>query len=771
MMAREQQTRRPRQPCSGLALAAAVGISLVHWFPAPPGILLAIAFALGIYTLAQPRTLSCLLFAVCAFAALHEIRRHDSGARAFAEKLQTGSHVVQATGVVWSEPEQLAIWSRSNTGRFQLKLETVELGGRSERTHGQVMVHWAGVLPGYGDRVSVVAGASNLEPPRNPGQFDSAAHYRRSGIYSELRARYASDCLILSRGHGLASERLAIRARAWMKAQLALDLHDAPEVSGVMQSILLGLKSETGEDLRELFKRTGTMHLFAVSGLHVGMLAFIFWTLLKVLRVKRAPAVLIIVPLLAGYALITGWSPSCVRAAVMASVILCALLFERQPLTYNSLGAAALLILAWDTDQLFAPGFQFSFVLVLAIVLMAGAIQRSIRRIGAPDPFLPQALWSWRQKLGMLVWSRFAATLGVTLSAWIGSLLFTAGYFHLFSPAAILANLFAVLLAFCIVSLALLTVLNAGLSTWLAVTFNNANFLFVKILLATVQIFAKVPGGHFYVELPKGGAPSACEFTVLDLEGGGATHLRAGGHDWLLDCGSAPRYERIVLPYLRSRGVNWLDGLLLTHGDAQHVGGALAVLNDFAPRQIIDSLLKDRSSSRQALHAELARRRRGKALHMRGDRIALHRAASLRVLFPPAGLRRTAADDKGLVVMLEAEGKRALFMADSGFATEQWLLQHEPDLQAELLVKGEHAKDLSGTTGFLTRVQPQAAIVSGPGYGSSSAPLDAWEQSARALGIEVFRQDRCGAVQVELRNGTWELRGFFDGQTFRSRAR
>jgi competence protein ComEC len=258
---------------------------------------------------------------------------------------------------------------------------------------------------------------------------------------------------------------------------------------------------------------------------------------------------------------------------------------------------------------------------------------------------------------------------------------------------------------------------------------------------------------------------------VLDLEGGGATHLRVGEQDWLLDCGSAPRYERTVLPYLRSRGVNWLEGLLLTHGDAQHIGGALAAVNDFAPRQLIDTPLKDRSSSRRELHAELSRRARGKALHMRGDRLPLQPGTSLRVLFPPADLRRAAADDKALVVMLKAEGKRALFMSDSGFATEQWLLQHEPDLRAELLVKGLHAKDLSGTSGFLARVQPQAAIVSGPGYGASPAPLDAWEQSARARGIEVFRQDRCGAVQVELRDGTWELRGFFNGQTFRSRAR
>ena len=261
-------------------------------------------------------------------------------------------------------------------------------------------------------------------------------------------------------------------------------------------------------------------------------------------------------------------------------------------------------------------------------------------------------------------------------------------------------------------------VLALGVATLLVVPFwkagaafiNNANWLAAKLLLFVIKAFALLPGGHIYVEVPRLAAAPGCEFTVLDLRDGGAIHLRSGGSDWLLDCGSSFDYGRTVLPFLRSRGVNRLDGLLLTHGDTHHIGGALAALDDFHPRSVVDSPLQDRSPTRAQLHAELATRRLGKAICARGDFIRIAPQASLRVLFPPAGLKRSAADDKALVLQLESAGTRVLFMSDSGFNTEQWLLENEPDLRSDILVKGHHAKDLSGTLEFLARVQPQAGL-------------------------------------------------------------
>jgi competence protein ComEC len=288
-------------------------------------------------------------------------------------------------------------------------------------------------------------------------------------------------------------------------------------------------------------------------------------------------------------------------------------------------------------------------------------------------------------------------------------------------------------------------------------------------LLFVVELFADVPGGYQYVEFPSVYRAASAEITVLDVADGGAIHLRSRSADWLIDGGSARRYERVTLPYLRSRGVNRLDALLLTHGDAQHVGGAKETLADFAPRMVLDTPLKDRSSTRRKFHAELAARGRGKGYVARGDELRCG-DATVRVLYPAAGMARSTSDDKALVMRVECNGLRILLMSDSGFSTENWLLENEPDLRADVLIKGHHSKDLSGTPEFLTHVAPQAVIVSALRYGELPETLDPWSRELELRGVEVFRQDRCGAVTVKIRDRVLEADGFVNAQRFRSRA-
>lgn len=756
---------RPRQPFVGLALCAVLGIFAADRWPVDALWPLALLATGALALFLRPVVFGCWVFCGAAFFSLHTLRHHGSAAKELAREFAAGPRVVQASGIVWDEPETPAYFALHTTCRFRLKLESISLAGDARASDVLVNVNWAGTVPAYGDRVSLTGRAANLEPVRNPGQFDFTAYEQRQGVWSEVRARFATDCRIESRGLGNPAQDFAYRAAHWIQSRLALDLEDEPEISDLIASMVLGLRGETPQEMKALFQRTGTMHLFAVSGLNVAMLAAIALFVLRPLRIGRAPAILLTLPILAGYALVTGLTASCVRATIMCALILLAQLVDRRPLAFNSLGAAAFAILAWDTNQLFSPGFQFSFVLVVVIVWLSGKIQRRLEPLGKPDEYLPRALWRWPQHAGAVLSEKFAAALGVTVSAWVGSLLFTAGYFHLFSPSALLANMLAVPLAFVVLVLGIATLLAAPLWKMGAILFNNANWLCAKALLAVLKICALIPGGWHYVEVPRLSPAPVGEITVLDLGEGGAAHLRAGGRDWLLDCGGDTAYDHIVLPYLRTRGVNRLDGLLLTHGDVKHIGGTLAALDDFRPRFLVDSVLRDHSPTRKSLHSELARRGLGKGLYESGDAIRIGRA-TLRVLYPPAGIQRATADDKALVIQLEAAGTRVLFMSDSGFTTEQWLLENEPDLRSDIVVKGQHAKDLSGTLDFLARVQPRAVICSAPGYGQPPETLDAWEQSLVARGITVFRQDRAGAVHVEIRETGFEIRARVTGQSF-----
>src|SRR5439155_145330 len=216
----------------------------------------------------------------------------------------------------------------------------------------------------------------------------------------------------------------------------------------------------------------------------------------------------------------------------MSSILLGGFFFERKVFALNSLAAAAFIILCWDTNELFSTGFQLSFAVVGAIILLADPLFGFLRRWGAPDSFLPRVLLHGPRRLLNVCFEWLCRGASVSLAAWIGSLPLIFWYFHLVTPSSLFANLLVVPIAFFILAIALLSLLATPFLTWLAVVFNNANWLLAQLVLGIVQLFAQIPGGHFYIERPHWPEKLTAKITVLDLGTGAAAHLQAGAADW-----------------------------------------------------------------------------------------------------------------------------------------------------------------------------------------------------------------------------------------------
>ena len=665
---------------------------------------------------------------------------------------------MEAVGVVNEEPSPQA--------RFQLRLESLTLGGETVRTSAPVLVRWTGAPPLYGDRVRVIGDLHRLAPPRNPGVFDSPRIWQRQGIYAELKMRYPNDARVLAHDCGPPFVAHALALRHWMERTLALDLEDSPQLVALIHSMVLGSKGESLAETQPLFQYTGTMHLFAVSGMNVAMLAGVAAWLLQAMGIRRRAMAALVIPLLWVYCYATGLTPSSLRATVMASLALAGFLLDRPVLSWNTLGASTLVLLAWSPNQLFTPGFQLSFGMVAFLMAFARPVQEWLSRGAQPDPFLPRALWGrthyWSFRIKRELWG----ALGVSTIAWIGSMPLTVYYFHIWSPATIPANLFAVLLAWIMLILGLASVLTGTFCQGLAVIFNNANWLVAKGLLAGISFLAALPGGHLFVEMPSRQPAPFCEVEVLDVPGGGAIHLRthsAGRRDWLVDCGNASAFTYTLAPYLRSRGVNTLDGLVLTHGDSHHIGGAAELLRNLPVAEVIDTPPRDRSSYRRALHASLEAAGKGKALVARGDTLTLAPGVVLHVLFPPEGFRASCADDQALVLRLDAAGRRILLSSDAGFLTENWLLENAPPeaLRSDLWIKQMHANDFSGTPDFIQAVRPSVIVASSTAFPPEEQIKEEWAAQVEALGIRLLRQDRTGAVRITLdTHGAWQAEPF-----------
>ena len=756
----------PRQPFVGLAFMAIAGIGLSDILPLPPSLWIGAIVLFGLIGLAAFcwAKLSLTFATVgAAFFLLHNFQITDTPGLRLAGLLTERPRAIAATGFVVSEPKASA---SGNT--FLFKLESIRFEGNNVPTGATVLVRWPGNAE-FGDELKFFGIAEPLEPPRNPGEFDMRSYLARRDVHRSLLVHYPEDGTLLRHGGGNWILRAAQKSRAWLRDSLCRGLDDSPDVQNFLSGLALGLRHQTPEDIEEPFQQTGTLHLFAVAGLHVGIIARLLWILAMVARLPRRWATALIIPSLFFYATVTGLHVSSVRAAVMASVLLGGFFVERKVFALNSLAAAAFLLLCWDTNEFFSTGFQLSFAVVGGIVVLADPLSAFMQKMSATDPFLPRSLVSHPRRVFNAIFASISRGSSVSVAAWLGSLLLIFWYFNLITPISLLANLVVVPMAFLILGIALLSILTAPLSTFVSLIFNNANWFLARTVLLLVHWFAQLPSGHYYLEHLGWPGRSHVTMTVLDAGTGAAVHLRSRNTDWLFDCGSERDYAKLLRPYLHLMGLNHMDGLFLSHGDATHIGGAIPLLRDLPPRTLIDNPSADRSIVHRRLRQMFLEARLNSMNLHAGETFKVSPGIICTVLFPPANFAGRTADDESMVIKLTMdEGVRILFTSDAGNEVERELLASKCDLQSEVLVKGQHHAQGSGSDAFLNSVRPRLIVATARDFPESERIPDEWAERVRARGIKLFRQDQTGAVEFSFDKYEWTARAYITGETFRS---
>src|SRR5438309_4004981 len=743
----------------GIILADFSPISPSAWLPI--GTIFVIA---GLAAFRWPDLRSTYALVACGFFLLHNLRIEDTAGLRLAGQLGERPRAVEANGLIVSEPKIAS----NGFATFLLKLKSIDFESKNQPTSATWLVRWRGE-PQFGDECKFLGIVEPIPPSRNPGEFDMRSYLARRDVHRSLFVRYPDEGVLIRHRGGNPILRAAQKSRAWMQSALCRGLNDSPDVQNFISGIVLGLRHQSPEDIEEPFQQTGTLHLFAVAGLHVGIVARLLWILAIVAQLARKWATALIIPLLLFYAAATGLHISSIRAAVMSSILLGGFFFQRKAFVSNSLAAAAFFLLCWNTNELFSTGFQLSFAVVGGIILLADPLFRSLRRLGAADPFLPRSLLSGRRRVLAIGWGWVCRGGSISLAAWLGSLPLILWYFHLVTPISLFANLIVVPIAFFILAIAMLSILAAPVLSWLALVFNNANWVLARLVFVIVHWFAQLSGGHYYVADPHWPEKTRAKITVLDAGAGGAVHVGTANADWLFDCGSERDYERLLRAYLHAAGVNRIQGLLLSHGDSLHIGGVQPLLQDFLPRSLIDNPAADRSIVHRRLRQLFADRRIGSRNLFAGENFNLTPDVNGRLLFPPRQFAAPTADDETLVVQLSiAPATKILFMSDSGHSTENAILASGADLRSDILVKGQHHSGKSGCDRFLDAVRPQLIIATSRDFPESERISDEWAGDVRARGIKLFRQDETGAVQLHFGEREWKARAYVTGETFRS---
>jgi competence protein ComEC len=342
----------------------------------------------------------------------------------------------------------------------------------------------------------------------------------------------SAECRIFA-AQSWAATRLFAYSRSSANRRLPPRLRLTPNDAGMLNAMLFGDRSSLTQKLRVGFQRTGSFHLFVVSGMHVALLAGLVFWIARRLRLRNWLATLLTLTLTYAYALLTGFGVPVQRALLMTAVFLLARLLSRQRNTLNALGAAALAVLIWSPRALFEASFQMTF---LAIVAIAGIAMPLGERSFLPyaraarnlhqlwrDPAIPPrfaqlrvSLRMWGEPLAGILgkWAYLLPARIVITVLWAIQLVLIgliaeavmvlpmAMYFHRATIFALPANMICIPLIAVLASLGLATFLASLVSPWLAALPGSALAFLLHGVTGAIHRISRVPAADIRVPGP-----------------------------------------------------------------------------------------------------------------------------------------------------------------------------------------------------------------------------------------------------------------------------
>ncbi len=609
-------------------------------------------------------------------------------------------------------------------------------------------------LPWAGDTISCVA---RIEPSASRLLAGDSLYDRSSGIAVRL---YAVSPLEVTAG----TMSWSARAQLWLQERIH-SLY-AGQAAGLLRALLTGDRSELSYGERNDMAVAGVSHAIAVSGMHVTMLL----TMVALLLGGRPKATALVgIPLTVFFALLTGASPSALRAAFMQVLLLGAALLRREYDLPTALGAAGLLLLLYNPWTIASVSFQMSFAAILGLYLFSGRVYR--RLLGAKKR---------PGRLARTLASTFSATLGATiLTAPLGVL-----YFGTLSLAAPLTNLLVLWAVTAVFTLGLLSCVmgplggvlawvTAGLAKyilavcrWIAVFPYAAAYRGSPLLIWGLCAYGLVLALLLWKKLRPvvpacilGMALCLCllwsrwqflrgemSFTALDVGQGQCLLLESEGFTAMVDCGGDGQDAagETAARFLHSAGLTRLNALILTHYDLDHVGGVCQLLRRVRVDRLFLPDTADRQEVRDALEAA--------ALAAGTEVIAVSRKTN--VTFPTGELQLLppetgkVGNESAICVLATAAEYDILITGDLDTGGEMDLLRTWSLPEVDLLVVGHHGAQDAASLALLGTVRPKMAVISVGEDNTYGHPSPDTLKRLETVDAEVCRTDQLGTITI-----------------------
>lgn len=599
----------------------------------------------------------------------------------------------------------------------------------------------------------------------NPGGFDYERWLLSEGIGATGYIREKPEPILLSESAN------GFRMSIWR--QKLSDGLDRTGVStkhlGIIKALSIGEREMLNSDQWDIFRKTGTVHLIAISGLHIGLIAGLVyfvvvktWARTGVLRWSpHHVAALSALTVGALYAGLAGFSVPTQRALIMLIVVMLSVIWQKNARPANTLALALFAVLSMDPLALLSPGFWLSFLAVCVIAYVsAGRLRETNRWLSALNIHWTLALALAPVLLFFFQQTSFIAPLANMFAVPLVSLLIAP----ILLPAVLLLLLMPsmanVLLLFVDKLLqGLLWILSELADLPFAVlSFSQPSMIAVIFFLMGIFILLAPKGfpGRWlgcimfcpmlfpgYVRLESGEA----KLTLLDVGQGLSAVLQTANHNLVFDTGirfdsESDSGRLVLLPFLRNQGIDKVDTLIISHGDNDHIGGAASLLAGIGTEAVYSSVPE------KIDHVSVRYCEAGQEWRWDGVMFSM--------LAPGKNDNRRSNNDSSCVLKVQTQYGSILLTGDIEKSTEYWLVENNgSNLQSDILIVPHHGSNTSSSHPFLKAVAPNHALIPAGYKNRFGFPHRAVLKRLDEFDIHWLDAGQLGAISVSLTsNGT-----------------
>ena len=630
--------------------------------------------------------------------------------------------------------------------------------------------------PTYGDRIRISEVLRLPQEATTEGLFNYKDYLEQQDVYAIVVVKHSESIL------DIVQESKPFETILKMKHSIENyfygDMEDKD--ASLLLAMLFGQQMRLEKSQKDSYIRCGIMHIFAVSGQQIGIAVLIFFMTMRILQVKQNITSGLTICFIILYAMLTGFNPSVMRASIVGICYMISFMIRREINPYNVLSFSAFILLLYDPRLLFNPGFQLSFVAVLGMLLMTSIISDAIR-------FKPYII---------------SSLLSATIAAQIFTLPLVIYYFNVLSLIGYFSNLVIVPILFGIIYTAFFSLLFGFIIHPLGSIFNTFNAYLLYIIQASTDFFSSLPLAainypdlsflaiffyyfaigfvlftwnsekwskiqkrarlvilalvlililfiNFWVTGSKG-LSGELKITFLDVGQGDCTYFEfPDGENMIVDGGQGQVGNYVIEPFLKDKGVNSIDCMILTHPDPDHLSGLCDVIKNFN----IAMCFSNGAIQINPIYIDFLKYIKDKNINFkivkRWDEIDYFKGVKIFILHPDEeNFYIYSSNSQSIVFKLIYKDFSILMCGDIESEAEYNIIRERFDLKSDVLKVAHHGSSTSSTEKFLERVKPKITIIEVGHKNQFGHPNTEVLERLEKVGAKIYRTDLNGTIYL-----------------------